>query len=125
MPFQKADAGEMLAAPWTDKIAAFLPVIKYILVAAVALLAFVLIIKPLLRQVSAAARDSAVSPGGLVNVSVGDVGGHGGISGELPGSGMSPNMLQMPNNMTEADLTRHLADADAKKFAELLRNWLT
>ncbi len=124
MPFQKGDAGELLSAPWTDKIAPFLPIVKYLLVAGVALLAFILIIKPMLKNVSSAARESTtLQPGGRVNVSVGDGGGEG-MHGELPG-GMTPNLLQMSNNMTEADLARHLADTDAKKFAELLRNWLT
>ena len=122
MPFQRGDAGEMLSAPWTDKLAPFLPIVKYLFVAGVALLAFMFIIKPLLKNVSAAAPAPASQPGGMVNIHVTDGGTE--AAGALPG-GMGFNLLQAPTQMSESELTRQLADADAKKFAELLRNWLT
>lgn len=123
MQFQKVDAGEMLSVPWTDKIAPFLPIVKYLMIAGIALLAFILIIKPLLKNVAAAAREQALRPGGMVNISVGNSANEG-MPGVLSG-GMGSNLLSAPTNVTGADLTRQLADADAKKFAELLRNWLT
>jgi len=46
-----------------------------------------------------------------------------GSGGEQPGD--LYQMLQSPHSLTEAELTKKLAEADAKKFAELLRNWLT
>jgi len=123
MPFQKMEAGEMLSAPWTDKLAPFLPIVKYLLIAVVAFLAFVMIIKPMLKNVSTMARETGSAPGGMINVRVGDAGAEA-MQGALPG-GMGHHLLQAPATMTEADLAKQLADADAKKFAELLRNWLT
>ena len=45
---------------------------------------------------------------------------------ELGGAQATP-MLMKPlteRALTETELTRQLADADAKRFAELLRNWI-
>ncbi|MDD5168482.1 MAG: flagellar basal-body MS-ring/collar protein FliF, partial [Syntrophales bacterium] len=68
MAFQKSDASEMASAPWTDKIAPFMPIVKYLLVAAAALMAFMLIIRPLLKNISSAAGSVDGIPGGIVNV---------------------------------------------------------
>lgn len=123
MPFQKGDVAEMVSTSWTEKITPFLPVFKYLLIAGVAMMAFLFIIKPMLKNVAAFAQNKANQPGGMINVSVGDV-ESAEMPGVLPGSNAAA-LLQAPTNMSEADLTRYLADADAKKFAEIIRNWLT
>jgi flagellar M-ring protein FliF len=129
MPFQKQDGTDMVSASWTDKITPFLPIVKYLLVAVVALMAFILIIKPLLKNVAQAARQVSSQSGGMVNVSVGGAETEalpgGGMQGILPGGGVNMGLLQAPGGTSEEDLTKQLAEADAKRFAELLRNWLT
>ena len=124
MPFQKGDATDMVSASWMDKLVPFLPVLKYLLIAGVAMMAFLFVIKPLLKNVAASSNPAAAAqPGALVNVSVGETDAAD-MPGMLPGTNATA-LLQAPTDMTEAELLKHLADTDAKKFAEIVRNWLT
>ena len=128
MPFQKGDVAEMASVPLMEQVTPFLPILKYLMIAALALVAFLFIIKPLLRNVRPEMADSVThypgSSGSSLDIKIGE-GDEEGMPGALPPGEHLPGLLQAPSEMSEADLTRHLADADAKKFAELLRNWLT
>jgi flagellar biosynthesis/type III secretory pathway M-ring protein FliF/YscJ len=49
------------------------------------------------------------------------------VAGELRGGEgvtLSLGAPSMTRELTEADIVRHMASTDAKRFAELLRNWI-
>ena len=124
LPFQHEETGEMVSPSWSDHLLPLLPLLKYLLVVGVALAAFFIIIKPMTKYVAAQAPAPAVpAPGSAVNVTLGPE-GQAGEQGALP-AGDLLGLLQSSQQLTEAELTKKLAEADAKKFAELLRNWLT
>ncbi|MCX7982183.1 MAG: flagellar basal-body MS-ring/collar protein FliF [Syntrophales bacterium] len=124
LPFQKAEVGEMVAPTWGDRLLPLLPVLKYLLVVGLALAAFFIIIKPMTKYVAAQAPAPAMpAPGTTVSVTVGPE-GQVAEKEALPSADLL-ELLQSSHQLTEAELTKKLAEADAKKFAELLRNWLT
>lgn len=126
LPFQKEEAGEMVSRSWSDKLLPLLPAVKYLLLAGLALAAFFIIIKPMTKYVAAQApapAQAVPAPGSTVSVTLGAE-GQSAEPGALPGGDLL-QLLQSGHQITEAELTKKLAEADAKKFAELLRNWLT
>jgi len=59
-----------------------------------------------------------------VEVSVREVpAGTGALKGG-DGVTLSLGAPQQSRELTEADIVRHMASADSKRFAELLRNWI-
>jgi len=46
LPFQRAEATEMVAPSWGDRLRPFLPLVKYVLVLAIALAAFFIVLNP-------------------------------------------------------------------------------
>jgi len=118
MSFTKQDLDATLSnIPWHERLAPFVPLAKYVaLLAAIGLL-FFFVIRPLMSGLLAGAsrqapRDtvqlSTTGQPSLGGESVALLSGHGGGGGEL----------------TEMELSKQLASADAKRFAELLRNWV-
>jgi len=119
MPFNRTDLEQgMTGLPWQDKIASALPVIKYVVILVAIILVFLFVIRPLIRNVITASRsmdgsgqrqfpsDSAVSVE---------------LSGKMPPLALS----QLDDKqLGEMDMAKQLAGINAKKFAELLRNWL-
>jgi flagellar M-ring protein FliF len=117
MPFSKVEAElETTTGPtWSEKIAAFSPLIKYAsgFIALIVILLF--IIRPMVKGImeSNVSRGTTSSPRlapapmveGAIDVY---------SSPEVPGDKM----------LTERDLARQLAGADSKKFADILRTWL-
>ena len=82
------------------------------------LLAFMFVIRPIIGSViSAAQRIEERRQPQLASAA--------GVSVELSGKTPPLTLEQLEEKpMSEVDLARQLAGADAKKFAELLRNWL-
>jgi flagellar M-ring protein FliF len=117
MSFSKQDLDASLAnIPWHERLTPFVPVARYIaLIAAMGLL-FLFVIKPLMT-------------GLMTNVSRQGTRDTVQLSGQrqMAGGGESLAMLGGPGeggSVTEAELVKQLASSDAKKFAEILRNWV-
>ena len=119
MAFSKTDTEQgMIEQSWQDKIAPFLPIVKYVVIMIGLLLAFMFVIRPIIGSVvSAAQRIEDRRQPQLTSAA--------GVSVELSGKTPPLTLEQLEEKpMSEVDLARQLAGADAKKFAELLRNWL-
>jgi flagellar M-ring protein FliF len=120
MAFSRPDADQgLMEASWQDRIPLFLPVVKYLVVLIGILLLLLFIIRPLVQNLLRASqhpRDSRQIPPPLAS----------GGAGELNGRSLQPQLALSPfdEKLGEVDLAKQLAGADAKKFAELLRNWL-
>jgi flagellar M-ring protein FliF len=119
MPFSRTETEEGMVAPsWQDSIAPVTPIIKYVVLVLGLLLTFFFIIRPLIRDVIATTR--RVETGGQIQIAQ-----EAGVSVSL---GAQPPQIAMnrvaEHPMDEMALTKQLAGADSKKFAELLRNWL-
>jgi flagellar M-ring protein FliF len=119
MPFNRPETEEgMTATSWQENIAPAIPMIKYIALIIGLLFTFLFIIRPLVRNVITNANrieaneQRQITPGTGVSVS---------LSGQSPQLALSP-FDEKP--LSEMALTKQLAGADSKKFAELLRNWL-
>jgi len=125
LPFQKEEVGEMTPRSFGDRLIPFLPIFKYLLVVGAFIAAFFVVVKPMIKYVAAQASTAGIpAPGSTVNVSVGQEPIAGGEQGTLPGGDLL-QLIHSPHQLTEAELMKKLAEVDAKKFAELLRNWLT
>ncbi len=112
MPFQKVDGEDgFVGETWRDKLAEFLPLIKFVVILAIAALVFLFVVRPLIRGLSTEAVSEIRPP-------------------QLAGEPALPQLAEFPAGANvqgpknEIELTRQLAAADSKKFAELLRNWL-
>ena len=116
--FKKGEEQDPADQPaWGDRIAAFAPLIKYATVLVIAVLLLFFVIRPLIRLLLTRA-PSPADFGMAPQLASGEI-------QRLPG-GASPLVLEAVEDraVAEADLARQLAKADAKRFAELLRNWL-
>ena len=119
MPFSRADSEQgMVGQSWQDKIAPAVPIIKYVVIMTGLLLAFLFIIRPLVRNVITVARSAESShQQRLPSAS--------GVSLDMHGKLPQLSLSQLEDKqISEMDLARHLAGTNAQKYAELLRNWL-
>jgi flagellar M-ring protein FliF len=107
------DAGQADGESWKDKIVAFLPFVKYLTLVAGIICLVLFILRPMVKMLMMKGKEVPESwaPGSQ--------------HGELP-EGAAPMALtdQSMRTMTEAEIVKQMAGADAQKFAELLRNWL-
>ncbi len=100
--------------PWSDRVSDFTPYLKYLVILAALGLLVLFVLKPVVASVAELGKNQlpAIGP----------------VPEKVPElRGPAGPMLMTPleeRTMNEAELTRQLADADAKKFAELLRNWI-
>ncbi|MBN1546753.1 MAG: flagellar M-ring protein FliF [Syntrophaceae bacterium] len=117
MPFRTSAENDLNAPlPWTERVSDFTPYLKYLFMAIALILVFLFVLKPVIASVAELGRTHAVLAAKQMPEQLAD----------LQSTGAAP-MLMNPleeKAMTEAELTRQLADADAKRFAELLRNWI-
>jgi len=120
MAFSRTDEElGMVEATWQDKIPLFLPIVKYVVALIGILLVVFFLIRPLVQNLLSAAqrqRDNRQLPEPMAAA----------VAGELNGRSLQPQITlnAFDEKMSEVDLAKQLAGADAKKFAELLRNWL-
>lgn len=115
--FKKADDQEFAErSSWTGWVAGFAPLIKYLTILAIAALLLFFVIRPLVRMLLTREPYPELA---AAQLSSGDA------ARRLSGGG-APLALETMEEKTlaETDLARQLAKADAKRFAELLRNWL-
>jgi len=117
VPFKKVDLGTELAEKsWLDKFMPFMPLVRYLVMLVVIALVALFVAKPLVRMLAERGRE--------VEVSVREVpAGAGALKGG-DGVTLSLGAPQQSRELTEADIVRHMASADSKRFAELLRNWI-
>jgi flagellar M-ring protein FliF len=119
MPFNRSDFEEgMMGKTWQDQLAPAVPMIKYLVLMTGIVLAFLFIIRPLLRNLTTSARSIEAQ-------SLTQIPSDTGVSVSLNGQSPRLSLAQFENKaLNEIDLAKQLAGADSKKFAELLRNWL-
>ena len=118
VPFKKVDLGSDLPEKnWMDKLTPFLPLVRYIVILAVLVLAALFVVKPLVRMLAERGRQMEVSVRELP-ATAGEIKGGEGVTLSLG----APQPAR--GELTEADIVRHMASADSKRFAELLRNWI-
>jgi flagellar biosynthesis/type III secretory pathway M-ring protein FliF/YscJ len=99
-----------------DKLAAFMPLVRYLVILAVVVLAALFVVKPLVRMLAERGRQTDVSIREMP-AAVGELKGGDGVT-------LSLGAPQASRELTESDIVRHMASADSKRFAELLRNWI-
>lgn len=119
MPFNRPDTEEgMTGQSWHSNIAPAVPAIKYVVLIIGLLLTFFFVIRPLIRNVITTAL--RIEAGGQRPLAS-DAGAPLALGGQSPPLALS----QFDDkSLSEMALTKQLAGADSKKFAELLRNWL-
>jgi len=93
----------------------FYPVIKYLVMLAVLALVIVFVLQPLIKMVLAKGKSPELTVRETHSLPPGELEG---MSGPLAIGDKS--MM----TMTETDLVRQMANADTRRFAELLKLWL-
>jgi flagellar M-ring protein FliF len=117
VPFKKVDLGaETAEKSWLDKFMPFMPLVRYLVMLVVIALVALFVAKPLVRMLAERGREVAVSVR-EVPAGVGALKGGDGVT-------LSLGSHQQSRELTETDIVRHMASADSKRFAELLRNWI-
>jgi flagellar M-ring protein FliF len=117
VPFKKVDLGSELAEKsWLDKFMPFMPLLRYLVMLVVIALVALFVAKPLVRMLAERGREVEVSVR-EVPAGVGTLKGGEGVT-------LSLGAPQQSRELTEADIVRHMASSDSKRFAELLRNWI-
>jgi len=117
VPFKKVDlSSDLPEKSWTDRLMVFLPLVRYLVILAVVVLAALFVVKPLVRMLAERGRQTEVSIREASAVA-GELRGADGVTLSLGGP-------QVSRELTEADIVRHMASSDSKRFAELLRNWI-
>jgi flagellar M-ring protein FliF len=116
--FKKIDlAGELPEKSWLDKLMPFMFLARYLVILAVIALAALFVIKPLVGMLVARGKEAGMTIREVPAVA-GELRGGEGVT-------LSLGAPQQPRGeLTEADIVQHMASADAKRFAELLRNWI-
>jgi flagellar biosynthesis/type III secretory pathway M-ring protein FliF/YscJ len=95
----------------------FMPLVRYLVMLVVIGLVALFVVKPLVRMLAERGREVGVSVREVPSAT-GELRGGDGVTLSLG----APQ--QAPRELTEADIVRHMASSDSKRFAELLRNWI-
>jgi flagellar M-ring protein FliF len=113
-----------------EKIVVFAPALRWVFVIIVAVCFFLFILRPLMKMLLERGSERAVTATTTATAAsekwpIGPTGLAGGAAvGELA-EGIQPAMISNePRMLTETDLIKQMANADSKRFAELLRNWM-
>ena len=102
---------------WKTKLHFAVPFIKYLVSLIGMMLVLLLVLRPLIKFVLAESTKNEIGIRQLPATAGGP--------GNLAGKGLSLELEEPENQvLREIDVVRKMADQDAKKFAELLRNWL-
>jgi flagellar M-ring protein FliF len=114
IPFKKVEAeADSGKESWTESISAFLPIIKYMVLLAVAIAFFIFFLRPLVRMLLVRGRTIEM-PRETPPV----------FPGEIEGTAVPMIGAQQGRAYPEAEVVKQMANADARKFADLLRNWI-
>lgn len=131
IPFKKVDAEDIKPA-FTEQVSQFYPVLKYIVILAVFVLIVLFFLRPLAKALMAGGRRLELSseavpsglsgsvPGSAPSLEAGE-----GVTAELQSAGPVPMIGDETITYTETEVVKQMASADARKFADLLRHWIT
>jgi flagellar M-ring protein FliF len=121
LPFSRPDLEQgMTVLPLQDRVAPFFPIIRYVVLLIAFVLVILFVIKPLIQSLAMLSRQAETR-----EITRQPIRGPGGISVELSGPSTPLALGELEEKaLTEVEMTRQLAAINAKKFAELLRNWL-
>jgi len=115
MPFRKVEAEEAEPKSIKQTVETFSPILKY--VGIFGLIAFIVlfVLRPMLQNIMKAAPVSRLAEARVP----------AGMAAEQYARQASEAMNQAPDRpLTETELTAEMARADAKQFADILRNWI-
>jgi flagellar M-ring protein FliF len=117
VPFKKVDADTVgfTEKSWMDQFVVFLPIIRQLVLVAVLLLIVFFVARPVVKMLVAKGREQEVSIHAYPSGAARELGGRPSPVSLGPGE---------ERGLTEADVVRQMASADARKFAELLRTWM-
>jgi len=119
MPFTKMEADAALTGGgWQEALRSALPFVKYVFIVAAFVVVLLWVVRPLVRAVAAVPTTYVAPAAGMGTASM--------TAPSLPGGEGVP-LVGAPAEkapQTEAEIVRQLAAADAKRFAEILRNWV-
>lgn len=119
MPFTKMDTDTTPpGSAWQSIFYTVLPLVKYVVIAAAMVLFFVWVIRPLIRVMTLPPTLGPTSAGPVRPTET---------APPTLGGGPMPSLLGASSEQvtkSETELIRQLAQADPKRFAELLRNWV-
>jgi flagellar M-ring protein FliF len=121
MPFGKEEVEEAETPSLKERVETFTPIIGYVAIAAVLIFIMLFVVRPLISNVMTAAPVPARQlAGGHVSVGI-----PGDMRAERSQRQVSEDMpVTNERQLTEADITKEMARADAKQFADILRNWI-
>ncbi len=118
IPFKKVDTDAEAAQPSVgEKLESFYPALKYAGVLAVVVVLVLFFLRPLAKSLGARGRTER-TPSAIREIP------SGGVTAELQAGAPIPALPQDTKNYTEAEVVQQMANADARRFADLLRNWL-
>jgi len=119
MPFRPSAEDELgPPLPWTKRVSEFAPYMKYVITLVVLFFLFLFVLRPIINLISDMGRGPQPKE---------DAPAHLQEAGELGEDGQPVAADYVPEEtkiLTEIDLIRQMAARDAKKFAEILRNWI-
>ncbi len=121
MPFRKADSEEVDTPTLKERVETFTPIFSYIAIAGVIIFILLFIIRPLMTTILKSAPQpvhqipGAQLPPGLPGDAQNEQYTRQ-IAAEMQASG--------GRMLTESEMTKEMARADSKQFADILRNWI-
>lgn len=132
IPFKKVDAEDMKPA-FTEQVSHFYPVLKYFVILVVFVLIVLFFLRPLAKALMARAKGEELPlqavPGGLSGDlpggPVASLSAGGDATAELPSAGPVRLIGNEAITYTETETVKQMASSDARKFADLLRHWIT
>ncbi|MFO7569297.1 MAG: flagellar basal-body MS-ring/collar protein FliF [Smithellaceae bacterium] len=117
MPFRKAEVEEMEGATLQDTMNVASPVLKYIGIFALIGFIVLFVLRPMLKSVMNAAVSRPMTEARATAA--------GAAQGDYARQGAEEyRQAAAARPMTETDIAREMARADAKQFADILRNWI-
>jgi len=117
MPFRKVEAEEAEGFTLQGGISTFSPILRYLGVFALIAFIIMFVIRPLLTSIMSAA---PARPRTQTNIPAGAAAGEYARQAAEAFGGQTG----AERTMTEAEMTREMARADSKQFADILRNWI-
>jgi len=115
MPFRKVGAEEAESATLKENIETFSPVLKYIGIFILIAFIVMFVLRPLLKSIMSGVPAHPMTPAHLpAGEAMAEYARHATEAMHRTGS----------EAMTETEMTREMARADSKQFADILRNWI-
>jgi flagellar M-ring protein FliF len=122
MPFRKAEIEEAETPSLKERVETFTPILGYIAIIGGIIFILLFIARPLIKSVISAAPAISMVP---ARVPAGVLGEPGETVSEHYARQVAAEMHEAAERpLTEAEIAKEMARADAKQFADILRNWL-